>query len=223
MQALDLRTLPIGVPLPRFTEDRFNGPEHRDINDYMPIVPHIPSDPGAYYAKDDAYLTNPTDAGLIDLVKRQATETNDGGCAATNSVPKSPNSNCPIYDTSTTWLIRNVNEPKRGSVLVAAHLLRQELLVPGSFLARGRSPFPGSGDGAQSDVPCRFGERRAALLRLRIRPFARRRSRHRHMNASRVPTLAPARVSPTQLGRGWLLAWFRRRGRRRRGSCGRLG
>jgi len=101
MQALDLRTLPIGVPLPRFTEDRFNGPEHRDINDYMPIVPHIPSDPGAYYAKDDAYLTNPTDAGLIDLVKRQATETNDGGCAATNSVPKSPNSNCPIYDTST--------------------------------------------------------------------------------------------------------------------------
>ncbi len=144
MQALDLRTLPIGVPLPRWAEDKFDGPEHRDINDYMPIVPHIPNDPAAYYAKDDAYLANPTDVALFDLVKRQAADTNDGGYAAVSSVPKSPSSNCPTYDTSTTWLIRNVNEPKRGAVLVAAHLFREELRKPGSFLARGRSPFPGS-------------------------------------------------------------------------------
>ena len=144
MQALDLRTMPLGVPLPRWSEDKFNGPEHRDINDYMPIVPHVPKQAAAYYAQDDAYLANPTDAGLIDLVNRQSVDTHDGGYAADSAYPKNPSSNCPIYEDSTVWLLRNVNSPKRGSVLVAAHLFREELRRPGSFLARSRSPFPDS-------------------------------------------------------------------------------
>lgn len=39
IQAINLRELPNGVPLPRWSEDKFNGPGHRDINDYMPPVP----------------------------------------------------------------------------------------------------------------------------------------------------------------------------------------
>jgi hypothetical protein len=142
IQAVDLRQLPIGIPLPRWSEDKFNGPEHRDINDYMPPVPTVPNRPEEYFALEDAYLADPTDAGLYQLLEENRSNMNDLGYAADNAIPRDPNSNCGAFPDSTSWIMENVTFPKRLNVLVAAHLFREEIRAPGSFLARPASPFP---------------------------------------------------------------------------------
>ncbi len=140
LQNVDLRQLPIGIPLPRWSEDKFNGPEHRDINDYMAPVPTAPNNPAEYFAQEDEYLQNPTDAGLYRLLDENRQNMNDLGYAKKNSLPSLPG-NC-SFPNSTAWLIERINTPKRLSVLVAAHLLREEIKNPGSFYHRPPSPFP---------------------------------------------------------------------------------
>ncbi len=141
LQAVDLRRLPIGIALPRLTEDMFNGPEHRDINDYMPPVPTAPNDAAAYFAVEDAYLADPTDVKLYELLELNRTSMNDLGYVEENSGPSNPASNCP-FPTTTSWIMDRVTHPKRLSVFVAAHLFREELRQPGSFYDRPLSPFP---------------------------------------------------------------------------------
>jgi mono/diheme cytochrome c family protein len=144
LQSIDMRALPIGIPLPRFAEDKFIGPEitGNSANDYMTSVPFIPNVPAEYFGREDAYLKNPTDAALSELIAVQGTETNDGGHFATNSKPTSSASNCYGWDESTKWVREVIDTPKRKAVFVAAHLFRQELEKPGSFFSRDRSPFP---------------------------------------------------------------------------------
>jgi mono/diheme cytochrome c family protein len=140
LQAVDLRQLPMGLPLPRWSEDKFNGPEHRDINDYMPAVPHIPNRPAEYFALEDEYLANPTDATLYKLIDQNKRNMNDGGYAARYTTQKLPG-NCG-YQNSTEWFLNIINRPKRLNVLISAHLFREELKKPGSFYKRPAAPFP---------------------------------------------------------------------------------
>jgi len=140
MQKVDLRQLPIGIPLPRWSEDKFNGPDHRDINDYMPPVPTAPNKPAEYFALEDEYLKNPTDAGLYRLLDENRKNMNDLGYVQKNSVPKVPG-NCG-FSNSTEWIMERIVAPKRLSVLLAAHLMREEIKHPGAFYARPTSPFP---------------------------------------------------------------------------------
>jgi mono/diheme cytochrome c family protein len=144
LQAVKLRELPLGIPLPRWSEDKFNGAQHRDINDYMPIVPTVPNRPTEYYALEDAYLAGPTDAGLYRLLDENRLNSNDLGYTAMNTVPSDPRSNCGAYPTSTSWLMGRINRPKRLNVLVSTHLFREELRKPGSFARRPAAPFPDS-------------------------------------------------------------------------------
>jgi hypothetical protein len=141
IQTVDLRTLPIGIPLPRWSEDKFNGPDHRDINDYMAPVPTVPNRPSEYFAIEDEYLARPTDAGLYRLLDENRRNMNDQGYTQQNSVPRIPASNC-HYPTSTSWISERITKPKRLGVLVAAHLFREEIKNPGSYLRRPAAPFP---------------------------------------------------------------------------------
>jgi hypothetical protein len=143
LQAVDVRRLPMGIPLPRFSEDKFNGPAHRDVNDYMPIVPTAPNDAASFFQFEDEYLKNPTDAKLFELLELNRTKTNDLGYQAKFGKPNNPRSNCGAFadKPTTAWLMERINQPKRLNVLVAAHFFREEIRKPGSFYARPNSPF----------------------------------------------------------------------------------
>jgi len=141
IQAVDLRQLPIGIPLPRWSEDRFNGKEHRDINDYMAPVPTVPNKPSEYFGIEDAYLANPTDAGLYKLLDENRKNMNDLGYVKKFAVPQVKGSNCGLFPDSTTWIMDRVTKPKRLNVIVTAHLFREEIKNPGSFYKRPASPF----------------------------------------------------------------------------------
>jgi len=140
LQGIDLRELPIGIPLPRWTEDPFNGPEHTTNNDYMPPVPTMPNDPVSFYQKEDAYLSDPTDERLLELLRLQEEETNDGGYAAPiNAGP--PDNICEKSDKK-THIVDYLRSFKRSSVLVAQHLFRLSLLQKKTDLTP-QLPVPG--------------------------------------------------------------------------------
>ncbi|MGL4575396.1 MAG: c-type cytochrome [Burkholderiaceae bacterium] len=136
LQAIDLRKLPIGIPLPRWTEDPFNGPAHKTLNDYMPGLPAVPNNPADFAAKEDAYLANPTDDGLFKLLDMFSKETTDGGFMA--QVPGDPACS-PGKTTSMTAAMRDF---KRRSNLIGQHLFRQALLKREGWVDKPRSPFP---------------------------------------------------------------------------------
>lgn len=142
LQTLDLRQIPIPTPLPRWTEDRFNGPEHRTNNDYMPPLPTIPNNPADFHAKEDAYLNNPTDAGLLQLLAMQRKEANDGNYSG----PKNTGPawfGCGHSGGKVTFLIDYLTQNKRGSVIFAQHLFRMKLLGKATTWDR-QLPEPGT-------------------------------------------------------------------------------
>ncbi|GEM_PF-913430 len=153
LQGVDLRQLPSGIPLPRFSEDKFNGPEHRDINDYMPPVPTVPNDRGAFFAAEDEYLANPSDAGLYRLLDENRMNTHDLGYSKKYAVPSVMGSNCGSFPDSTSWITTRVTQPKRLNVLVTAHLFREEIKHPGAFYARSAALFA---DAPQAAAPAFF-------------------------------------------------------------------
>jgi hypothetical protein len=80
LAALNMRRLRTGIALPRWTEDRFNGDDHRTINDWIAAVPRLPRGP-EWYAQVDAYLADPTDVRLAALLANLDKLTHDGGFA----------------------------------------------------------------------------------------------------------------------------------------------
>ena len=63
---LDLRTVNVGLPMARWTEDGLRGAGHLSMNDGIPDVPRAPK-PGReaeWYALHDGYIANPTDENL---------------------------------------------------------------------------------------------------------------------------------------------------------------
>lgn len=140
LQGLDLRQIPIPTALPRWTEDRFNGSEHRTNNDWMPGLPAIPTSPDAYYAKQDAYLANPTDEGMRELVALERKETTDGGYSAALNANKTFNG-CGHSGGKATFVVDYLKQDKRGSIIVAQHLFRMKLLgKPSAFDQQVRPP-----------------------------------------------------------------------------------
>lgn len=128
LAALDLRTLRLGIPLPRWTEDRFDGDEHRSINDWMPAFPRRPVD-GRWYQMVDAYLADPTDARLVDLMAALGTLTTDDGAIGKGDTASG--------DTSFSRLWNG----KSSSVLLASHFFRMALLGRPGWNQLGTPPF----------------------------------------------------------------------------------
>jgi mono/diheme cytochrome c family protein len=130
LQAVDLRTTPIGIALPRWTEDGFNGEAHRTTNDYMPALPFIPRSKSVWYAKEDAYVADPTDQNLLALLTSFAAENDDGGFAKRQS--KGATGNCYPYREAGSF-ITSFNHLKRSMQIVAQHFLRRELSSSGAL------------------------------------------------------------------------------------------
>jgi mono/diheme cytochrome c family protein len=63
---LDLRKLKVGVPIERWTEDAFNGPDSNVATEWIPMLARHPSPAHAAdaYALVDAYLGDPSEANL---------------------------------------------------------------------------------------------------------------------------------------------------------------
>ncbi len=66
----DGRHLQIGLELNRWSEDPHRGDLHATIADWLPDLPRLPIDPTEWYALQDAYLADPTDARIVDMVER---------------------------------------------------------------------------------------------------------------------------------------------------------
>ncbi len=68
--AVNMWSLPVGVPFDRFSEDPFFGEEHRAINDWVPAVGHIPlvGNAAQWWALQDEYVADPGQAQLLNLL-----------------------------------------------------------------------------------------------------------------------------------------------------------
>ena len=103
--AVDVRTLPIGLALNRWSEDPHEG--DASIADWLPDLARLPVDEGAraqLHALHDAYLADPTDARLFEVLDGTERLTSSGF---------SGNGEALMAD-------------KYGSVLVAQHLFRRQ-------------------------------------------------------------------------------------------------
>ncbi len=78
LATLNLRRLRIGIAMPRWTEDGFNGIEHRSINDWIPSVPRMAKG-SAWYQEVDAYLADPSIERMTAMLAKVETLTHDGG------------------------------------------------------------------------------------------------------------------------------------------------
>ncbi|MEL6187898.1 MAG: cytochrome c, partial [Myxococcota bacterium] len=126
MITIDLRNLPIGIPLPRWTEDGFNGDAHASMNDYMPPLGLRPNegDRAQWLAMSDAYIEDPTDAHLFALIDGLRSMHNDGGYRAAHTTPTG---NCRRYRQAGDYLF-DVSLRKRRSQMITQHLLRRAVL-----------------------------------------------------------------------------------------------
>lgn len=68
-KTIDLSKLPVPIEFPRFSEDRFHGPEHASWNKWLPM-PGFDVKAGLeqeWFAKFDKYLAEPTDANMMAI------------------------------------------------------------------------------------------------------------------------------------------------------------
>jgi len=121
LAALDLRRVRLGIVLPRWSEDGFHGEEHRTVNDWLPEVARMPSDPAAYYALADAYVANPSDENFAALEIASDKAFEDGKFGETYPAEWAGRPG------NFGWL-PDIMRQKHGAVLYAQHFFRAEAL-----------------------------------------------------------------------------------------------
>lgn len=142
MTAIDLRELPIGIPLPRWTEDGFHGPDHASFNDHLMAVGRVPFDPDARHAEMDAYLADPTDDRLLEIVRTVGEATHDQGVAeATEDAWSQTNGRCGLVNRQHDGFLHFTDQAKREGLLLVQHFLRMELLDRPGWLDLPPAPF----------------------------------------------------------------------------------
>jgi mono/diheme cytochrome c family protein len=134
--AIDRHMLRIPVPFNRYAEDGFHNPDgyvsdctadidgcddHGSIADWIPVAPHVQSDPSTFYAKVDAYLASPTDSGEADLEY----------AAGTGTMPGTYDYGTGDFDTS-----------KYKSLVLGNYCIRLELSGGPGCYDKGVAPFP---------------------------------------------------------------------------------
>lgn len=107
------RTLKVGIPFNRWSEDPHRGREHATMADWLPDLPRIPREYGKqeWYALQDQYIENPTDANFWEMY--------DNLYRYTRS----------IFDGSSEYFFHR----KYRSVLMAQHMFRKELMQQDEF------------------------------------------------------------------------------------------
>lgn len=102
------RTLQIGIPFNRWSEDPHKGVVHASMADWLPDLPRIPREDRAeeWYDLQDAYLENPTDENFWAMYDNESRFTRA------------------IFDGSSERFFHK----KYRSVLMAQHMFRKELM-----------------------------------------------------------------------------------------------
>jgi mono/diheme cytochrome c family protein len=134
--AIDRHMLRIPVPFDRYAEDQFHNPDgyvsdcssdidgcddHGTIADWIPVAPHFASNQADFYAQEDAYLANPTDATEATLEYAAGSGTMPGTYA---------------YGTA------DLDTNKYQSLVLHNYCIRLELMgLPGCY-DKGVAPFP---------------------------------------------------------------------------------
>lgn len=110
------RTLKIGIPFNRWSEDPHMGEEHATMADWLPDLPRIPREGRAneWYALQNEYLANPTDENFWKMYDRESGLTQ------------------PIFSGSSERFFHK----KYRSVLMAQHMFRKELTNEEEFPER---------------------------------------------------------------------------------------
>lgn len=131
--AMDLRKTPLGIHFARWTEDSFNGEEHRSVNDWVPSLPRVanPESRAAWLKLQDDYLANPTTEAMYALVDGVDRLTNDNGYSV-------------WFDANAKYggqWMSGVMQGKYESVLLAQHFFRMAVLGKPSFGELPMVPF----------------------------------------------------------------------------------
>jgi hypothetical protein len=110
------RTLKIGIPLNRWSEDPFHGTEHATMADWLPDLPRIPKEGRAddWYALHDNYLQHPTDENFWAMYDKVSRYTQ------------------PIFSGRSERFFHR----KYRSVLMAQHIFRNEVMNRNRFEER---------------------------------------------------------------------------------------
>jgi hypothetical protein len=112
--AFRLRREPIGVPLARWSEDRFHGASRSSLNDWLANSARVPVDAAAaqeLYAAHDAYIAQPTLENLLRVLDTSTQRTRPGTFAG---------------DRAPTGMAAELDLAKYQSAIYAMHLFRLE-------------------------------------------------------------------------------------------------
>jgi hypothetical protein len=138
LATLNVKRLPIGTRMPRWSEDSYNGVAHKSVNDWITSVPRNPVDQ-QWYQRADAYLQNPTDEAFWALVRDEETLTKPGYEKSVNFFDPWTKSNATLTaESSIGYLMR----AKATSALIASHFFRMELQKKPGFYDMQPVPRP---------------------------------------------------------------------------------
>ncbi|MEM9875284.1 MAG: c-type cytochrome [Myxococcota bacterium] len=144
--ATNTRTLRTGLRLPRWTEDSFHGHEHATINDYLMGVGRAPLDPDAFYAVEDAYIAEPSDANFYALLDSFEARTHDLGYAdAHEAANRKANGRCNAIQKQ-GGMLGFSDLKKKESAYIVQHLMRAALRGASSWEELPTAPFVGFGN-----------------------------------------------------------------------------
>jgi mono/diheme cytochrome c family protein len=120
---LDLRRTKIGIHLPHWTRDPFNGESHKTFDDWMGAL-DTTNDINKLKSVALTYIANPTDQNYFNY--------------ETEALGYLGNAYGGLYKD---WF-NNVSKAKRRAVLLGSHYFRRELLGLPGWYDQPRSPFP---------------------------------------------------------------------------------
>ncbi len=120
---MDMRKTKIGIALPHWTRDVFNGVDHQTFDDWMTSVDFTPN-LNQLIAANERYLADPSDSNYFESEK-----------AAVGSLG---NSQAGLYKQ---WF-RNASANKRRALLLGSHYFRTALLGKPSWYDLPAVPYP---------------------------------------------------------------------------------
>jgi hypothetical protein len=130
LMAIDLRSMKMGVPYPRWSADIFHGPDHGTLNDWVADLAREPGNATnreLWFALQDQYLRNPSDANFWSMFAAVDKYTQ-------NFTPLA----APVYTDQIPprngYSASNFTVHKFKSALMGQHLLRTQLSGSNTFL-----------------------------------------------------------------------------------------
>jgi hypothetical protein len=128
LMAIDLRSMKIGLPYPRWSSDIFNGADHGTLNDWVADLAREPANAdqrALWHSVQDQYLRNPTDANFWSMFAAVEKYTKDFS---------------PLNANGTSSGANDFMRHKFKSALFGQHLMRVQLAGRTGFL-QGKMAF----------------------------------------------------------------------------------